>query len=123
MGSKLMNAATKAIRDWCRESGEPAEQIRHVHPRAYVVGRAAPLCLIVAEPWVDSEPQCQKFNRENPLATVRRFDASLDAGMWCTTGYVVRNGCGDTVAVPVVPNAALTGAEGVRVKGTVIRED
>jgi len=105
MSSKLIKAATKAIRDWCRDTGEPAEQIRHVHPRAYVVGRAAPLCLIVAEPWVDSEPQCQEFNRLNPLATVHRFDARLDAGMWCTTGYVVRNDCSETVAIPVVPNA------------------
>lgn len=109
MASKLMTAATKAIQAWCREHGEPAEQIRHVHPRAYVVGRAAPLCLIVSEPYVDSEPQCQEFNRANPLATVHRFDASLDAGMWCTTGYVVRNGCSERVAIPVVPNAALTG--------------
>ena len=102
MRSKLMNTATKAIHNWCRESGKPAEQIRHVHPRAYVIGRTAPLCLIVAEPWVDSEPQCQEFDRLHPLATVHLFDTSLDAGMWCTTGYVVRNGCGEIVAIPVV---------------------
>ena len=109
MGSKLINASTKAIRAWCSEHGEPAKQIRHVHPRAYVVGRAGPLCLIVAEPWVDSEPQCQDFNRDNPLATVRCFDARLDAGMWCTTAYVVRNGCSENVAITVVPNVKLTG--------------
>lgn len=105
MTSMLMKRATTAIREWCAKNGKPAESIKHVHPRAYVVGHAAPLCLIVAAPWADSEPQCQAFDKANPMATVHRFDKSLKAGMWCTTGYVIGGGIQEPVAIPVVPNA------------------
>ncbi len=99
MTSKLKKAAADAVRAWCEKNGGPVKSVHHIHPRCYVVGRAAPLCLIVAKPWQDSEAQCKDFDRRNPLDTLRTFDDALDAGMWCATAYVVREGCQETVAV------------------------
>jgi hypothetical protein len=95
----LKKAATAAVRAWCKKSGKPADAVRHVYPRSYVVGRAAPLCLVVARPWQDAEPQCRDFGRNCPLQVIHTFDPALDAGMWCATAYVVRHGCSETVAV------------------------
>ena len=100
MASKLTKAAAEAVRAWCAKHGKPAETVRHVHPRAYVVGRAAPMCLVVSVPWQDSEPQVREHDRQYPLDVLHTFDASLDAGMWCATAYVVRGGTQETVAVP-----------------------
>lgn len=99
MTSKLKRAAAAAVRAWCKKNGKPAKAVRHVYPRAYVVGRAAPLCLVVTRPWQDAEPQCQEFDRKHPLSVLHTFDQALDAGMWCATAYVVRAGCSETVAV------------------------
>lgn len=100
MASNLKKAAAAAVRAWCKKNGRAADSVRHVHPRAYVVGKPAPLCLVVARPWQDSEPQCKDFDKRHPLDVLHRFDPSLDAGMWCSTAYVVTAGCGETVAVP-----------------------
>lgn len=97
--SKLKSAAKAAVAAWCAKNGMPAKQIRHIYPRAYVVGRAAPLCLVVTRPWQDAEPQCREFDRKHPLAVLHTFDPALDAGMWCVTAYVVTAGSGETVAV------------------------
>jgi len=75
---------------------------RHIHPRAFVVGYAAPSCLVVARPWVDSEAQLHDWNRQYPLTTIRLFDQSLKPGDWCTTAYVSTRGSGESVAIPVV---------------------
>ena len=99
MTSKLKKSAADAVRAWCKKQGAPADAVRHVYPRAYVVGYAAPLCLVVARPSQDAEPQCREFDRMYPLAVVRTFDPALDAGMWCAIAYVVRSGCSETVAV------------------------
>ena len=99
MGSNLKKAAIRAVRKWCEENGYQAKEIRHVHPRAFVIGKAAPKCLIVSRPWQDSEPQCQEFDKANPLDIIRTFDHRLDAGMWCATAYVVTDFGGDTVAI------------------------
>ena len=80
--------------------GQNAGKVSNLgYPRAYVVGRAAPLCLVVTRPWQDAEPQCQEFDRKHPLSVLHTFDPALDAGMWCATAYVVRAGCSETVAV------------------------
>ena len=100
MASNLKKAAAAAVRAWCEKNGKPANAVRHVYPRSYVVGRAAPLCLVVTRPWQDAEPQCQEFDRKHPLSVLHTFDPTLDAGMWCATAYVVRAGCSETVAVP-----------------------
>lgn len=99
MASNLKKAAADAVRDWCKKTGKPAEKVRHVHPRAFVLGKAAPLCLIVTRPWQDSEPQCAEFDKAHPLDVLHTFDPALTAGMWCATAYVVRGGVQETVAV------------------------
>ncbi len=104
MATKLNERAANAIKKWCQ--AKKLKLIRppnHIHPRAYVIGKAAPGCLVVAAPWVDSEPQCQEFDKANPLTTIHRFDASLKAGDWCTTAYVCHGGTQETIAIPVVP--------------------
>lgn len=100
MASKLKKAAADAVRAWCKKNGNPANTVRHIHPRVFVIGKAAPRCLIVSRPWQDSEKHLQEFDRAHPLDVLHTFDASLDAGMWCATAYVVRNGVQETVAVP-----------------------
>jgi len=100
MASKLKKAAEAAVRVWCKKNGGEAQEVRHIHPRAYVIGRAASMCLVVSVPWQDSEPQCQGFDRKHPINVLHRFDESLDAGMWCATAYVVAEGCSEAVAVP-----------------------
>lgn len=99
MASNLKKAATAAVANWCKKAKKPAITIRHVHPRAYVIGRAAPRCLVVAVPWQDSEPQLRDFDRAHPLQVIHTFDDALDAGQWCATAYVVRDGIQETVAV------------------------
>ncbi len=95
--------AAAAIIAWCEKHkrkviGRP----RHLHPRAYVVGYSGYGCLIVAFPWIDSEPQCQQNDKANGLVSVHYFDQSLKAGDWCTCAYVCWNGIQETVAIPVV---------------------
>ena len=103
MEKKLNEKVAKAVTKWIRSQkrkvvGAP----RHIHPRAYVVGYAAPLCLIVAEPWVDSEPQCRAFKKANPFVMLHTFDRTLKAGDWCSTAYVCHGGIQETVAIHVV---------------------
>ena len=78
-------------------------KMRHVHPRCYVVGHAAPLCLIVASPWMDSEPQCKAFNAPNPLNMVHTFDKNLKAGDWCAVAYISVSGRSEHVAAKWEP--------------------
>lgn len=100
--SQLQRRATAAVRAWCDRKGIKPAAISHVYPRAYVIGRAAPQCLVVAAPWPDASPHLQEFARANPLNTVHTFDASLDAGAWCTLAYVSTPTRGEFVAMPVV---------------------
>lgn len=101
--SRLNRRTAKAVKAWCwkrktKISGKP----RHIHPRAYVVGYISPCCLVVATPWVDSEPQCQERDKTSSLTLVRMFDDTLRPGDWCSTAYVVHSGGQETVAIPVV---------------------
>lgn len=92
----------RAIRKWCAERDmKLTTKPRHVHPRAYVLGYAAPQCLVIASPWMDSEPHLREFDKRNPLTTVNCFDPSLRAGDWCMTAYVRREGVGEQVAIPI----------------------
>lgn len=100
MTSKLKKAAADAVRAWCQKNGGMPTVVRHIHPRVFVLGKAAPRCLIVSRPWQDSEKHLQEFDRDHPLDVLHTFDASLNAGMWCATAYVVRGGVSETVAVP-----------------------
>ncbi len=100
----LKKKVATAVRKWCAKNGRIVARsgVRHVHPRAFVVGYAAPQCLVVAYPWLDSEPQVRDFDKNNPLGLVRCFDKSLKPGDWCSMAYVVSARGGETVAIPVV---------------------
>jgi hypothetical protein len=92
--------ARQIIGQWLsKHKIKPVGKLRHVHPRCYVIGYAAPGALIVAHPWMDSEQQTQAFDMKNPLTVVRRFDASLKPGDWCATAYVSTATYGEQVAV------------------------
>ncbi len=92
----------KAVKAWCKNKGlKLIKQPLHVYPMAYVVGYAAPRCLIVAAPWMDSEPHLQEFDKENPLTTVHLFDDSLKPGDWCSMAYVCYHDSSQQVAIPI----------------------
>jgi hypothetical protein len=102
MTTKLQRAASAAVKAWCKQARiKLTGDVRHVHPRSYVVGRVAPSCLIVAECWADSEPQMLESTRQHPLTMVHTFDPSLNAGDWCITAYISTPGTGERVAVPI----------------------
>jgi len=97
-----MKKARAAVTAWCAKKKIALRSPpRHVHPACYVVGLAAPGCLVVAAPWMDSEPQCVDFDRQSPLKTIHLFDASLKAGDWCITAYVQTMGTGEPCAVKI----------------------
>lgn len=102
MATKLQTQAAKAVIAWCDERKinlirKPA----HVHPRSYVVGKAAPGCLMVALCWADGESHMREFEKANPLKTVYKFDESLRAGDWCILAYVNTATSGERVAIPI----------------------
>ena len=102
MTSALHRRCVAAIQAWCAKRkltlvGRPC----HVYPRAYVLGSVASECLVVAEPWADAEPQMRDLIETHSLRTVRVFDRSLRAGMWCTTAYVCQRDAQETVAIPL----------------------
>jgi len=103
MDKKLNKKTAKAIKEWCcakklKLVSEPC----HIHPRAYVIGYAAPHCLVVTAPWADSEPQCREFNKANTLTIVHTFDDMLKPGDWCATAYVCYDNVQETVAIRMV---------------------
>ena len=102
---KLTRAsAARAITAWCeRNELAPIKPLRHVHRLAYVVGHAAPLCLVVALPWPDSEPQTAYFDRRHPLKMVHKFDKSLKAGDWCSVAYVTYGGGSGQFVAAAIP--------------------
>ncbi len=102
MTTKLEKESLLAVQDWCKKQKmELVAKPRHVHPRSYVVGLAAPLCLIVTRCWADSEPQAKAWNKNYPLQIVHNFDKSLKAGDWCITAYVSTQTSGEPVAIPI----------------------
>jgi hypothetical protein len=88
------------IKDWCIKHNIKVKRIRHIHKHAYVIGYAAPLCLVVATCWMESEPQCKEFDKVNPLNTLHTFDKTLKPGDWCITGYICTEGRQETIAIP-----------------------
>ena len=96
--------AEALIKAWCKKEGiKMTSKLRHVYPRAYVVGRAAPQCLVYATPWMDAEPQVQAVRTallaKSVLGTTHVFDDFLDAGDWCAVAYVSTSGWSGPVAV------------------------
>lgn len=77
------------------------KDIRHIYSMSYVIGYAAPGCIVVSNCWCQSEPQNQDFTRTSPLDVIRTFDNSLKPGDWCISAYVIYETMTDTVAVPI----------------------
>jgi len=100
MTTKAKKDASKLVVDWCKKQKIKLTQApMHVYPRTYVLGYAAPKALIVAQCWIDSEPQVRDFQKENPLEMIYKFDPSLKAGDWCVTAYIVTGSASEKVAV------------------------
>lgn len=88
---------------WMKKRGKRVTAVHHIYPRAYVIGRAAPGCLVAASPWMDAEKHMAAWVSANPLNTVHLFDEGLVAGGWCSLAYVVTTeGCQQTIAIGVV---------------------
>lgn len=91
-----------AILNWCVKNDiREISRISHLSSHCFVVGYAAPRCLIVANPWMDSEPQVALFDKENPFTLVRQFDKSLRANDWCITAYVCSLSGQENIAIPI----------------------
>jgi len=90
---------------WIVRPGSPIRGVRHVHPRAYIIAKPAPKCIVVAKPWMDSEPQVREIDRLHGTDIIHDFDESLKAGDWCATGYVSTPTSGWTCAI-ALPLAA-----------------
>lgn len=101
MVTKLEQHARAAIRAWCAKQKVGLREISAVYPRTYVVGHAAPRCLIVSQCWADGKEHMREFLRENPLKNVHLFDESLKAGDWCISAYICHPGVGETIAIPL----------------------
>ena len=94
-----------AIRAWHHKHDDQRRSVRgiaHIYPRAYVVAKIAPRCLVVAMPECDAEPQV-RGQFWTGCNWVRRFDDSLKAGDWCSVAYLCLDGCQEEIAIPVVP--------------------
>lgn len=95
--------AKSVVAQWVQanQRGVQVIGIRHIYPRALVVGHLGPRALVVARPWQDSEPQCREWDRQYPLDVIHdNFDKSLKAGDWCIVAYVSTDTSGLHYAVP-----------------------
>lgn len=103
--SALQRRVEIAIRAWHHEhksdQWDEARGVSHIYPRAYVLAKLAPQCVILAIPECDAEPQLQGPTYFG-FQWCRRFDDSLVTGGWCSVAYLSTDGCGEHVAIPVV---------------------
>jgi len=86
----------------CDKNGIPKKdikQILHIHLHCYVIGYAAPNCIIVATPWIESQDHLKEFDRKNPLNTINEFDKTLKPGDWCVTAYIATEAFGQHIAI------------------------
>jgi hypothetical protein len=104
--TNLEKKAKAALLAWVRKKHGDATSVSHIHPRAYVIGRPALCCLIVAYPPHDREPQLKAVCPDDDCThSIRDFDSSIRIGDWVTVGYVCRTGCQETIAIPAVPRS------------------
>lgn len=107
MATRQHLEAVAAVEAWCKANKiKLICKPRHVFARTYVIGQAAPQCLVVAQCWADKEPGPAAMDklfgrRQNCLSTVHVFDKSLQAGDWCITAYVSTTGSGQPIAIPI----------------------
>lgn len=107
MATKRQREARAAMLAWWKKHPErrlraDAVSVRHIRPTSYVIGHAAPHCLIVVTPWMEAEPHMRDWDRQHPLQTITTFDQALKAGDWCIVAYVATKHGGENVAIPVV---------------------
>jgi len=103
----LVSLRDRVIRDarlWWkkRKPGYSITGFHHIQPRAYVLGYAGSSCLIVSEPWTESEAQIKDWQKNYPLTIIIDFDSSLRPGDWCSTAYIVTELGSFKAAIPVV---------------------
>ena len=62
------------IISWCKKNEIKEKEIKkilHIHLHCYVIGFAAPACIVVASPWIESAEQqvveCKKWEAEDRL--------------------------------------------------------
>ena len=99
--TKLEILTKKAIKKWCKDNDIEVNCVRHIYPRAYIIAKTAPSCIVVATPWQDSENHIRD-KKYSSFNTIRTFDDSLNVGDWCGVAYVCRIGIQDNVAIPSV---------------------
>ena len=107
--TKLEQMTKKAILAFMKkETSRVVTGVRHIYPRAYVLSRCAPSCLLIACPPQDAEPQIKNLHKADSFKLVdggticRLFDDSLRAGDWCSVAYVSSGSASETVAVKAV---------------------
>ena len=103
--TNLERLTIKALTDWCKRNKKETPRIRprHIHPRCYVIARPSGSCLIVACPPMDAEPQIQKIPMyRDGTKIINTFDDNLEAGDWCSVGYVCYGGVQETIAIQAV---------------------
>lgn len=93
--------AVSLIKAWLKKQKiKPIKALRHVYPRAYVLGKAGSSCITVVRPWVDAEKHLMQETKTNrAIDTITTFDPRLRAGDWCATAYVCHGGIQESVAV------------------------
>lgn len=79
--------------------------VRHIYPRAYVIAKPAPLCLVVVMPWVDAEPHMRDWEKSygSTMLMSDSFDETIQSGDWCSVAYVATDTGGKSIAIKVVP--------------------
>ena len=100
----MKKRAKEIIKEWLKKNVDNYGEIKnfsHWQFRSYVIGYAAPACLIVAGCWVDAEPQIRKDCKKYPMNTIHLFDNSLKAGDWCFTCYISSESIGQEIALPL----------------------
>lgn len=99
--TKAQREARDAVRKWWTKHRKsyPVQDIRHVHAHAYVVGYAAPGCLVVACDGMESEPHMREWTAKSPLSTVHQFEDGIKPGEWVYFAYVATQSSSEHCAV------------------------
>jgi len=100
--TKLQKATKEAMQKWFSKQGhEIVGRIRHIYPRAYIIAKPAPLCIVVMTPYQDAEKHMR--NKKYRSATIiHSFEEGLEAGDWCSLAYVSRKGISQSYAIKCV---------------------
>lgn len=104
--TKLEQMTKKAIIAFVqKETSRIVTGVRHIFPRAYVLSRCAPRCLLITCPPQDCEAHLKNLHKSRDFDgghICRLFDDSLKAGDWVSVAYVSSAGIGEIVAIKAV---------------------